>query len=50
MRENYIVHKFTLSDTDKQKFSKKLKRFDRIFPEDTEITISIETIGKQEIV
>lgn len=50
MKENYIVHKINLTDDLKGKISKKLKRFDRLFPEDTDVIINASRIGNKEIV
>ena len=49
MNENDVIHKITLTDDLRNKISKKLKRFDRLFPEDTKIKIKLESAGNDEI-
>lgn len=42
MKANFVARKFVITDDIIEKFNKKFKRFDRFFPEDTEITATVK--------
>ncbi len=42
MKANFVARKFVITEDLKDTFSKKFKRFDRFFPQDTEITATVK--------
>ena len=50
MKENFVLRKFFLNEVNKEKISKKLRRLDKFFSDDTEITITLFNEGKNEVV
>lgn len=42
MKANFVARKFFITDDIKEAFNKKFKRFDRFFPDDTEITATVK--------
>ena len=42
MKANFVARKFVITDDIRDTFNKKFKRFDRFFPEDTEITATLK--------
>lgn len=42
MKANFVARKFVITDDIKETFLKKFKKFDKFFPEDTEITATVK--------
>jgi len=49
MKTNFVLRKYDLSDKQKEMIMKKMKRFDRFFPEDTEVIITLYKEGSHEV-
>jgi len=49
MKTNYVLRKYDLTDKQKESIAKKIKRFDRFFPEDTEVIITLYKEGNREV-
>ncbi|MBE6689524.1 MAG: ribosome-associated translation inhibitor RaiA [Ruminococcaceae bacterium] len=47
MKANFVARKFNITEDVKDAFLKKFKRFDRFFPEDTEITATVKEEGNK---
>ncbi|MEA4833289.1 Ribosome hibernation promotion factor [bioreactor metagenome] len=49
MKTNFVLRRFDLSDKVRDQITKRIKRFDRFFPEDTEVIITLYEEGSQEV-
>ncbi|HAZ18868.1 MAG TPA: ribosome-associated translation inhibitor RaiA, partial [Clostridiales bacterium] len=50
MKAEFVLRKFTLTDDIKEKIEKKLSHFDRFFPDDTQVVITLFKEGIDEVV
>ena len=49
MKTNFVLRKYDLSDKQKEMITKKMKRFDKFFPEETEVIITLYREGSREV-
>ncbi|MBE6551519.1 MAG: ribosome-associated translation inhibitor RaiA [Ruminococcaceae bacterium] len=49
MKTNFVLRKYDLSDKQKEMITKKMKRFDKFFPEETEVIITLYKEGNREV-